>query len=245
MSPLDFVHAIDHPRPFERMMSYVYYSLVDDESDNILLYVDDCTSKISRCVGDHGASLVHCVQGVSRSVALTTAYIMKTQALDFESAYSVVKTAYPQANIADNFRTQLRDYGEVFGWDMSLHTQAHRLYRSKHRIARICEGEESSGSHFRYLCGKCRESLFLDCHVVLPVTSNYRIECMQWMSPDVDGAVEGLLVCPRCKAKIGHFNWSGLLGDHDIPGFMITKSKVDQMSITSGFKGVEFPKSRF
>jgi dual specificity phosphatase 12 len=239
--------ARNHPRVFETHFEYIYFPLIDDETDNVLLYVDEACLRIES--GNN--VLVHCVHGVSRSVAIVTAYLMKKEQLGFEEAYSRIKSVYPTGNMAENFKEQLRLFGDLFRWNMGLNTQVHRLYRARARLT----VKESSTSHdvqspqFRYTCRKCRCSLFLDTQTVQDAKSsssgNSSIECMQWME-NVDSAVKGPLNCPGCGVKIGHYSWMGLTSEHNEPAFMITDSKVDRMPIQSSFKkGEAFPKTRF
>ena len=168
---------------------------------------------------------------------------MRERRLEFGSAYRLVRERYPLANIADNFREQLHAYGTIYGWSMKANTQAHRLFRAKHRLCvDPVVPEEAS---FRFLCRKCRQCLFLDIHCVGISSDNYRVECLQWMSDQVDASNDGSLVCSRCESKIGHFNWCGLMGDYGNPGFIMTGSKLDRMPMSSAYKGDGFPKTKF
>ena len=230
----------DHPMPFKSTVKYAYYPLIDDETDNVLLYVDDCFEQISTILNDEDSRsvLVHCQHGVSRSVALITAYLMKRFRITFEDAYKEVSQKYPQARIANNFASQLTLYGTKLMWNTSGNTQAHRLYRATAGIILDSPVESNLQPKYRYTCRKCRECLFSDLHVIPSSISNYRVECMQWMN-FVDAS--GPIICPRCSSKLGEFNWAGLYGEYDFPGFIITKSKVDEMLAGPH----TFPKSRF
>lgn len=240
------VAARDHPAPFIGSFEYLLCPLVDDETDDVLLYVDHAAACIKNTIESGGAVLVHCVQGVSRSVAIIAGYIMKRSSLSFTEAYASLCAKYPSANIADNFRVQLTDYASLYGWDMSLKTLAHRRYRTRNRIqaSHDCESPDAV-SEYRFTCRKCRRSLFLDDQCIEEDHGNYKIECMEWMSLQVDAGTEGPLVCPSCGQKVGHFNWCGMLGDFDNPVFAVTGSKVDKMPVSCGFKGEAFPKTRY
>jgi len=228
-------------------MDYVEYPLLDNELDNVLLYVDDCFRQVSRRLGKGERVLIHCVQGVSRSVALVTAFVMRYNFSSFDQAYATVTSRYSDANIADNFKRQLVEYGSVLMWDMSLNTQAHRLFRLKNgmRNPETSPVRAVEEAQYRYLCRKCRVCLFLDVHVIPVPCENYRIECMEWMKMQVESCREGSLNCCGCGAKVGQFNWIGFAGLYEIPGFVITKSKVDQMPLVSSFAGTAFPKTLF
>jgi dual specificity phosphatase 12 len=212
----------------------------------VLLYVDEMSDLIKSKIEQGMRVLVHCVQGVSRSVSLVTGYLMKRDFLTFASAYSQVCERYPQANAADNFRQQLTDFAEVFGWNMHLNTAKHRLYRTRKRIPKTAQVDSKPPEAcFRFLCRKCRHCLFLDVNSLDEEEGNIRVDCMEWMAPQVDEGTDGPLVCPNCSTKIGHFNWCGMLGDYGTPGFMVTASRVDKMPMSSGYKGDGFPNTRF
>jgi dual specificity phosphatase 12 len=236
--------ARNHPSVFETDFAYIYFPLVDDETDNVLLYVDEASQRIA---SGHNV-LVHCVHGVSRSVAIVTAYLMKKEHLGFEEAYARIKSVYPPANIAENFKEQLRLFGGLLLWNVALNTQAHRLYRARARLDMkgSMPFHDGQSPQFRYTCRKCRFSLFLDTQTVQDVKpSCSRIECMEWMM-NVDSAVKGPLNCPGCGVKIGHYSWVGVTIGCSDPAFMITDSKVDRMPIHSSFKkGEAFPKTRY
>jgi dual specificity phosphatase 12 len=220
------------------------YPLVDDETDNILRFQDRFSEDLSKELSSGSKVLVHCQQGVSRSVGLVTGYIMKMQRILFPEAYDFIQRIYPAANIADNFRSQLTDYGAILEWDARLFSQVHRMYRAKYRLSSVTTTVASNETpQRRYICRKCRESLFLDTQIVPGNSENYRIECMQWMS--CRDEVSGPLSCPRCKSKIGSYNLAGMLEMFDGPVFIITKSKIDEMPLSLSFKGDSFPKTMY
>jgi dual specificity phosphatase 12 len=243
-----FGNHLDHPCFFRGEIQYIEYPLLDNEADNVLQYVDDCFSQVSSRLGLGNRVLIHCAQGVSRSVSLVTAFIMRSNMVPFGEAYMEVKRRYPEANIADNFKMQLEEYGSRMMWAMSLNTQPHRLFRCKLDIRdpNLCNSQRpTETATYRYLCRKCRSCLFLDAHVVPVPCENYLVECMQWMSEEIDSSIEGALLCYGCKGKLGQFNWNGLAGQNEFPGFVITKSKVDRMPLVSSYVGDGFPKTRF
>lgn len=238
--------VLDHPAPFRGTVDYHLCPLLDDETDDVLLYLDEAAEVIQARLDARMNVLVHCVQGVSRSVAIVTGYLMKHGSLSFASAYEMVCSKYPNANIADNFRQQLTDYADKYGWNMSQNTIAHRMYRTRNRISkRFGNDAQMAESNSRYMCRKCRQCLFLDSNCIEIEKDNIRVDCMQWMSEQVDACNDGPLTCPRCNVKIGHFNWCGMLNDYENPAFIITGSKVDKMPMSSSFKGDAFPSSRF
>ncbi|CEG75144.1 dual specificity phosphatase 12 [Rhizopus azygosporus] len=61
--------------------------------------------------------------------------------------------------------------------------------------------------------------------------SSYFIEPMQWMEGFVED-VQGRIDCPKCRCKIGNYNWSGdqcSCGRWITPTFMLHRNKVDEI----------------
>ncbi len=62
---------------------------VDDSPDeDLMAHFEKCIEFIRK---DGGKVLVHCVSGISRSGAITIAYVMKTQGKTFEEAWEFVR----------------------------------------------------------------------------------------------------------------------------------------------------------
>ena len=57
--------------------------------------------------------LIHCHEGISRSVTLTTAYLMKKEGLSFDRAIAIVKNARKKADPNLGFYMLLQEYGEL------------------------------------------------------------------------------------------------------------------------------------
>ncbi len=57
-----------------------------------------------------GAVFVHCNAGVSRAATVVIAYHMKTQDVDFHTAYQHVKGVRPCIRPNDGFMRQLKQY---------------------------------------------------------------------------------------------------------------------------------------
>lgn len=71
-----------------------------------------------------GGVLVHCAQGVSRSAAVLTAYLMSHARFSFDTALSHVQQARPVADPNQGFRLQLQEFERLgccceswAGWD--------------------------------------------------------------------------------------------------------------------------------
>lgn len=109
-----------------------------------------------------------------------------------------------------------------------------------------------------YKCRKCRRSLFRHSSILdhsegsgpiafahkrtalssVLTTGNqaqctsYFIEPVQWMESALLGVMDGQLLCPKCSAKLGSFNWYGeqcSCGRWITPAFQIHKNRVDEV----------------
>ena len=69
-------------RHFGRIV-YKHVNVNDDPGARIYDKFEDCNKFISNAISNRGKVLVHCYAGVSRSAAITIAYIMKTRRLSF------------------------------------------------------------------------------------------------------------------------------------------------------------------
>ncbi|XP_065830140.1 dual specificity protein phosphatase 12-like isoform X2 [Oscarella lobularis] len=107
-----------------------------------------------------------------------------------------------------------------------------------------------------YRCRKCRRLLFtssttlthergegsvafekkkrgLAVQVPLDPCSSYFAEPVEWMRETLQiGSVDGKLLCPKCKARIGSFNWAGMqcsCARWITPAFQFHKSRIDKI----------------
>ncbi|CAD7928340.1 unnamed protein product [Amoebophrya sp. A120] len=88
-----------------------------------------------------------------------------------------------------------------------------------------------------YRCRQCRTVLFSDQHIAphepghSPCTPCLFVEPVSWMAAVINkGERQGKLTCPKCKAKVGNFNWVGIkcgCGHWRSPAFAIHKDKID------------------
>lgn len=65
---------------------------------------------IEDCVQSNGKVLIHCNAGVSRSAAILIAYLMKSQNLSYDAAWTIVKEKRPNINPNIGFIFQLKNY---------------------------------------------------------------------------------------------------------------------------------------
>ncbi|XP_069082678.1 dual specificity protein phosphatase 14 [Pleurodeles waltl] len=95
---------------------YVKAPLADMPHAPISLYFDSVADKIHSIARKHGATLVHCAAGVSRSASLCIAYLMKYHKVTLVQAYNWVKARRPVIRPNVGFWKQLIDYErKLFG----------------------------------------------------------------------------------------------------------------------------------
>ncbi|KAA8517939.1 hypothetical protein F0562_015413 [Nyssa sinensis] len=205
--------------------------LRDMESEDLLDYLDVCLDFIDESRKE-GSVLVHCFAGVSRSAAIITAYLMRTEQLSQEG------DSYNRGESIDSSK---------FGADPGLPTEVSEVESS------LDKGLVSTPA---YRCKKCRRAVALQENVVdhmpgegetsfewhkrrsgNPFNKGVEIECssifvepLHWMTAVEEGALEGKLSCVHCEARLGYFNWSGIqcsCGSWITPAFQLHKSRVD------------------
>lgn len=63
---------------------------------------------VKKAVASGGIVLVHCRRGISRSAALTVAFLMQTRGISFDAAFAILKKQRPAVNINQGFVEQLK-----------------------------------------------------------------------------------------------------------------------------------------
>uniref|UniRef100_A0A8P0P872 Dual specificity protein phosphatase 12 n=1 Tax=Canis lupus familiaris TaxID=9615 RepID=A0A8P0P872_CANLF len=91
----------------------LFVRALDEPETDLLSHLDRCAAFIGQARAEGRAVLVHCHAGVSRSVAVVTAFVMKTDQLTFEKAYESLQTIKPEAKrlqkSIQNYRTYLKN----------------------------------------------------------------------------------------------------------------------------------------
>jgi len=104
---------------------FIYKKLLLDDTpkENITIIIDEVTDFIHQCKEHkNGKILVHCAQGMSRSVSMVIAYIMKYEKWTYEIAFQHVKKARSIAKPNDGFIQQLQALDKI--WNPSNTEQA-------------------------------------------------------------------------------------------------------------------------
>ncbi|GAB2246637.1 hypothetical protein Droror1_Dr00002130 [Drosera rotundifolia] len=101
--------------------------LRDMESENLLDYLDVCFEFIEDR-RKQGAVLVHCFAGVSRSAAIITAYLMKSEGLSQEAALESLRQSCEFVSPNDGFLEQLKMFEEM-GFKVDRSSSIYRRFR--------------------------------------------------------------------------------------------------------------------
>ncbi|XP_034523146.1 dual specificity protein phosphatase 12 isoform X2 [Ailuropoda melanoleuca] len=152
----------------------LFVSALDKPETDLLSHLDRCVAFISQARAEGRAVLVHCHAGVSRSVAIMTAFMMKTDQLTFEKAYESLRTIKPEAKMNEGFEWQLKLY-EAMGCEVDTSSAIYKQYRLQKVTEKYPELQNLPQELFAvdpttisqglkdgilYKCRKCRRSLF-------------------------------------------------------------------------------------
>ncbi|WIA16668.1 hypothetical protein OEZ85_013331 [Tetradesmus obliquus] len=102
--------APSHPAHF----TYKKLSVSDQEDEDLVAVFQEAFDFIDEGRMSGGV-LVHCAQGVSRSAAVLTAYLMSHARFSFETALSHVQQARPIADPNQGFRLQMQEFERLGG----------------------------------------------------------------------------------------------------------------------------------
>ncbi|XP_051943462.1 dual specificity protein phosphatase 12 isoform X2 [Hippocampus zosterae] len=113
---------------------------------------------------------------------------------------------------------------------------------------------QSNSSEASYRCRKCRRTLFRSSSLLShPMgegasafshkkssnltgvkCTSYFIEPVQWMEQALLGVMDGQLLCPKCRSKLGSFSWCGdqcSCGRWITPSFQLHRNRVDEIRL--------------
>merc|ERR1719229_841725 len=96
------------------MFDYHRVPVGDNATERLLPHFQDAWNFLERVrIREDGGVLVHCQQGVSRSVSMVLSYLMKYYRMTFDEALALAKAARKQACPNDGFEAQLRELDET------------------------------------------------------------------------------------------------------------------------------------
>jgi atypical dual specificity phosphatase len=99
---------------FPDKLKYLNVKVNDTPDSKVLRYFDD-TFKFIDEGRQSGCVFLHCNAGVSRASTFTTAYLMRTDKMTYEDAFSYVKSKRPSARPNAGFIEQLKEYEKTLG----------------------------------------------------------------------------------------------------------------------------------
>jgi len=102
------VSVHNNPKAFDKRRDYMCICASDHPDEDLSMYFSTVNDFIHEARLSGGGVLLHCFQGVSRSVTLTTAYVMTITDLGWREALNVVRGARKQAYPNMGFKKLLR-----------------------------------------------------------------------------------------------------------------------------------------
>ncbi|KAL3819691.1 hypothetical protein ACJIZ3_005596 [Penstemon smallii] len=120
--------------------------LRDMESEDLLDYLDVCLDFIENSRKE-GSVLVHCFAGVSRSAAIITAYLMRSEQLSQEDAVESLRESCESVCPNDGFLEQLKMF-EQMGFKVDHASPIYKRFRLKVLGDFFNRGEKIDGSKF-------------------------------------------------------------------------------------------------
>ncbi|XP_069593307.1 dual specificity protein phosphatase 12 isoform X2 [Ranitomeya imitator] len=129
------------------------------------------------------------------------------------------------------------------------------LQKVPHEVFASDPASLGQSKEIQFRCRKCRRSLFRAGSILnhalgdgatafahkrlapLKVSdptkcTSFFVEPVQWMGDALLGVLDGQLLCPKCNAKLGSFNWYGeqcSCGRWVTPAFQVHKNRVDEV----------------
>jgi protein-tyrosine phosphatase len=93
--------------PDVKIDEYLRIAVLDNYCDNIASYFDTSIAFIEKAKEHSQAVLVHCAQGISRSVTIAIAYLMKVEGMSLREAHDFVRAKRPVSKPNVGFLKQL------------------------------------------------------------------------------------------------------------------------------------------
>jgi len=99
---------------FPDRFSYLVLDIADQTTENIIQHFPKVKAFLDNCLSKGGKALLHGNAGISRSAALTIAYIMETYGLKYRDAFLHVQQRRFCINPNDGFVHQLLEYEPIY-----------------------------------------------------------------------------------------------------------------------------------
>lgn len=104
---------------------YKNIPMKDVVSENLLKWLEECFEFIETARQQGGCVLVHCMAGISRSAAVTLAYVMRAQGIGLDCAYRQLKALRSSISPNLGFMGQLQQFEQA---------EAQRVQQTSHRV---------------------------------------------------------------------------------------------------------------
>ncbi|GMP86434.1 hypothetical protein CsSME_00039216 [Camellia sinensis var. sinensis] len=111
LSPEKLLYSLEYAGNDLKLVMMVV-PLRDTENENLLDYLDVCLDFVDKSRKE-GSVLVHCFAGVSRSAAIITAYLIRTEQLSQEDALESLQKSCEFVCLNDGFLEQLKMFKEM------------------------------------------------------------------------------------------------------------------------------------
>ncbi|XP_020595690.1 dual specificity protein phosphatase 12 [Phalaenopsis equestris] len=155
LSPEKLLYVLEHAGPGLKLLRMAV-PLRDTEDENLLDYLDICLDFIDQGRKD-GAVLVHCFAGVSRSAAIITAYLMRSEQRSQEDALDSLRKCCEFVCPNDGFLEQLKLFEEM-GFKVDTASPLYKRFRLKVLGHSYKLGEKVDSSIFEEDPGSLPES---------------------------------------------------------------------------------------
>ncbi|KAI4300897.1 hypothetical protein L6164_034224 [Bauhinia variegata] len=189
LSPEKLLYSLEHAGKDLKLVRMAV-PLRDTENEDLLDYLEVCLDFIDQSRKE-GSILVHCFAGVSRSAAIVTAYLMRTEHLSQEDALGSLRQSCESVCPNDGFLEQLKMFEEM-GFKVDHSSPIYKRFRLKIlgenynsglgfdssklgadpgmpvEVSAEVEGAPKVGNNRTptYRCKKCRRVVALQEHVV-------------------------------------------------------------------------------
>ena len=107
--------------PYPHLFNYKVIKVPDLVSTDLYSHFEECSTFMDEAFRSGNGCLIHCAAGISRSVTMVTAWIMKTYRLYYQDAIEYVRSKRPVASPNDGFVEQLLRWEQRIAAHVSLH----------------------------------------------------------------------------------------------------------------------------